>query len=390
MGEIGVGIIGTGFMGECHALAFTAVVPLFQPELRPRLEMVADVNAAAAERARAPLRLRPCQRRLARAGGRPQGRAGLDHLAQHPAQGDGAGGDRRRQARLLREAAGADGRGRQGADAGGRGRGRAHAGRLQLSLLAGDPAHQEAAGRRASSGRSTYLRCLLRRRLHGRPRRAVLLALRARQGRQRRPRRPGQPRHQRRPLPGRPDRRGAGRHRHGGARAGGGAAGRRPAVRPGGAAERAAQGGERGHRPLPVPLRQRRPGQPDHQPRRLGPQERPRPRALRHLGGGPLPPGALQRVRAVPRLGAQGRQWLPHRVLRPLPWRLRPVHARPRPRHRLQRPQGDRGRRPARGHRHRRAARARTSARAGRSRRSATPSSKAPDAAPGCGSKQPG
>ena len=53
MGEIGVGIIGTGFMGECHALAFTSVVPLFQPELRPRLEMVADINAAAAERARA-------------------------------------------------------------------------------------------------------------------------------------------------------------------------------------------------------------------------------------------------------------------------------------------------------------------------------------------------
>ena len=48
MGEIGVGVIGTGFMGECHALAFTAVAPLFQPRLRPRLQMVADVNAAAA------------------------------------------------------------------------------------------------------------------------------------------------------------------------------------------------------------------------------------------------------------------------------------------------------------------------------------------------------
>ena len=52
MGEIGVGIIGTGFMGECHALAFSAVTPLFQPPLRPRLAVVADVNAAAAERAR--------------------------------------------------------------------------------------------------------------------------------------------------------------------------------------------------------------------------------------------------------------------------------------------------------------------------------------------------
>ena len=53
MGGIGVGIIGTGFMGECHALAFTAVAPLFQPRLRPRLEVVADVNAPAAEQARA-------------------------------------------------------------------------------------------------------------------------------------------------------------------------------------------------------------------------------------------------------------------------------------------------------------------------------------------------
>ena len=52
MAEIGVGIIGTGFMGECHALAFSAVTPLFQPGLRPRLEVVADVNAPAAERAR--------------------------------------------------------------------------------------------------------------------------------------------------------------------------------------------------------------------------------------------------------------------------------------------------------------------------------------------------
>ena len=52
MGEIGVGIIGTGFMGACHALAFAAVGPLFQPSLRPRLELVADVDRDAAERAR--------------------------------------------------------------------------------------------------------------------------------------------------------------------------------------------------------------------------------------------------------------------------------------------------------------------------------------------------
>ena len=56
MGEIGVGIIGTGFMGECHALAVTSVTPMFQPKLRPRLTVVADMNGAAAERARARLR----------------------------------------------------------------------------------------------------------------------------------------------------------------------------------------------------------------------------------------------------------------------------------------------------------------------------------------------
>ena len=53
MGEIGVGVMGTGFMGECHARAFTSVAPLFEPRLGPRLAVVADVNAPAAERARA-------------------------------------------------------------------------------------------------------------------------------------------------------------------------------------------------------------------------------------------------------------------------------------------------------------------------------------------------
>lgn len=52
MKEIGVGIIGTGFMGRAHALAFGSVTALFEPVLRPRLEMVADLDQAAAERAR--------------------------------------------------------------------------------------------------------------------------------------------------------------------------------------------------------------------------------------------------------------------------------------------------------------------------------------------------
>ncbi len=50
MSEIGVGLIGTGFMGDCHAQAFAAVGGLFEPALRPRLELVADVTPALAER----------------------------------------------------------------------------------------------------------------------------------------------------------------------------------------------------------------------------------------------------------------------------------------------------------------------------------------------------
>ena len=137
---------------------------------------------------------------------------------------------------------------------------------------------------------------------------------------------------------------------------------------------RAAQGRERGHRALPVPLRQRRARQRSHQPHRLGPQERPRPRGLRHARAGALPPGAVQRVRAVPRQRSARTTTAIAPCLRAGPRRLRPVHARPRPRHRLQRPEGDRGRAPAPGGDRRRAARPTpTSARAGRSRRSWTP-----------------
>lgn len=50
MSEIGVGLIGTGFMGDCHAQALTAVGGLFEPALRPRLEVVADVTAELAGR----------------------------------------------------------------------------------------------------------------------------------------------------------------------------------------------------------------------------------------------------------------------------------------------------------------------------------------------------
>jgi predicted dehydrogenase len=51
MSEIGIGLIGTGFMGKCHALAFRAVGGVFSDVPPPRLELIADVDAKVTERA---------------------------------------------------------------------------------------------------------------------------------------------------------------------------------------------------------------------------------------------------------------------------------------------------------------------------------------------------
>lgn len=51
--EIGVGIIGTGFMGKAHAFAYNSVAAYFPETAVPVLEVVADVNGAAAEAAKA-------------------------------------------------------------------------------------------------------------------------------------------------------------------------------------------------------------------------------------------------------------------------------------------------------------------------------------------------
>ncbi len=50
MSSIGVGLIGTGFMGKAHALAFAAAASTFDLDRRPRLAILADADA---ERARA-------------------------------------------------------------------------------------------------------------------------------------------------------------------------------------------------------------------------------------------------------------------------------------------------------------------------------------------------
>ncbi|MBO6757521.1 MAG: Gfo/Idh/MocA family oxidoreductase [Roseibium sp.] len=50
MDSIGIGLIGTGFMGKCHALAYRSVKAVFGDVPAPRLEVLCDVPAAKAEK----------------------------------------------------------------------------------------------------------------------------------------------------------------------------------------------------------------------------------------------------------------------------------------------------------------------------------------------------
>jgi predicted dehydrogenase len=52
MTDIGIGIIGGGYMGKAHAVAMAAVGAVFNTRLRPRLEMVCASSTASAERYR--------------------------------------------------------------------------------------------------------------------------------------------------------------------------------------------------------------------------------------------------------------------------------------------------------------------------------------------------
>jgi predicted dehydrogenase len=53
MTEIGIGIIGGGYMGKAHAVAMSAVGAVFNTKLRPRLEMVCASSPQSAEKYRA-------------------------------------------------------------------------------------------------------------------------------------------------------------------------------------------------------------------------------------------------------------------------------------------------------------------------------------------------
>ncbi len=50
MAGLGVGLIGTGYMGKCHALAWNSVASVFGDVERPRLVALAEVDAALASR----------------------------------------------------------------------------------------------------------------------------------------------------------------------------------------------------------------------------------------------------------------------------------------------------------------------------------------------------
>ena len=53
MAEIGIGIVGGGYMGKAHAVAYAAVGAVFGTRLRPRLVSIAASSPASAERYRA-------------------------------------------------------------------------------------------------------------------------------------------------------------------------------------------------------------------------------------------------------------------------------------------------------------------------------------------------
>jgi len=53
MTQIGIGIVGGGYMGKAHAVAMAAVGTVFETALRPRLEMVCATSDASAEKYRA-------------------------------------------------------------------------------------------------------------------------------------------------------------------------------------------------------------------------------------------------------------------------------------------------------------------------------------------------
>ena len=51
MKTIGIGLVGSGFMGRCHANAYSSVAGLFNVPLKPKLKMLAEANTEFAKEA---------------------------------------------------------------------------------------------------------------------------------------------------------------------------------------------------------------------------------------------------------------------------------------------------------------------------------------------------
>ena len=101
--KLRIGLTGSGFMRKAHAFGYTTAARVFDLPFELELRTIADINDEAAAKAAAAL---GCAREvgLPLAGRRSRYRPRQHHHAQRAAQGNGAGGDRRGQARLLRKA----------------------------------------------------------------------------------------------------------------------------------------------------------------------------------------------------------------------------------------------------------------------------------------------
>ena len=191
MREIRIGLIGAGWMGKAHAIAYRNVAAVFGTEPAvPKLEVVADLNPAWAQAAAETLGFARWTADWREVVEDPKVDA-IDITAPNHVHAEVAlARARRRQAGLLREAAGQQ-RGRDPADGGGgQGRGRPDPGRLQLSEEPRAPLRARAdPGRRAR--RADAVPRHLRSGSAGRPGLPVHLAPRAQDRRHRHARRHG-------------------------------------------------------------------------------------------------------------------------------------------------------------------------------------------------------
>ena len=148
MKSIGVGLIGSGFMGKSHALAWNAVRPVFGDVPDIRLVHLGEMNEELAQAKAAEFGFEKAIRRLAQGHRRPRGRRRVDHHAEQVPPGDDDRSTCRRQARLVRKADGAQ-PARRRKDAGrGAGFRQGRRARLQLHPEPGHPPHRQADRRR--------------------------------------------------------------------------------------------------------------------------------------------------------------------------------------------------------------------------------------------------